>query len=233
MIYCISDIHGRYDKYIEMLKKIGFTNDDELYLIGDICDRGDMSAQIYLDVMKRDNVHCIMGNHEKMLLEALPNSFGFLRKEFGCDTSLSFDVWSACGGGQTCLSLMNVGVDKILSIYRYVSSFPYYRVVEIEDKRFLLVHAGLGNYTHDKLLDEYAAEEFVWHELDYHDNYYPSYIDKVIVGHIPTFIINKKLPASIFFGDGNIVDIDCGAIFEEEGGRLGCICLNTMEEFYI
>ena len=109
----MSDLHGRYDKYTEMLKKINFTGDDEMYLIGDICDRGPQAAQIYLDAMSRNNVYCIMGNHEKMFLEALPNSFGFLFKKYGHYPSLDFDIWSACGGGRTCASLIEVGIDYI------------------------------------------------------------------------------------------------------------------------
>ena len=233
MVYCMADIHGKYDKYIAMLEKIRFSNTDELYIIGDICDRGNMSAQIYLDAMNRKNIHCIMGNHEKMLLEALPHPFGFLQKEFEHSSSMSFDIWSACGGGATCASLIDVGIDKISDIYNYILSFPYYIIVEVDGKSILLVHAGLGNYTHTKSLNEYSAEELVWDEFDYDDVYYPLQFDKIIVGHTPTFIINKRRPASIYFGKGNIVAIDCGAVFEEEGGRLGCLCLNTMEKFYI
>ena len=82
MKYVMSDLHGRYDKYTEMLNKIHFTSDDEIYILGDICDRGPSSAQIYLDIMKRENVHCVMGNHENMLLENLPHVFGnFFKKE--------------------------------------------------------------------------------------------------------------------------------------------------------
>ena len=38
--YVISDIHGNYNAYMDMLKKIQFDDDDILYILGDILDRG-------------------------------------------------------------------------------------------------------------------------------------------------------------------------------------------------
>ena len=40
-IYAISDIHGCYDMFLEMLDKIQFDETrDTLYILGDIMDRG-------------------------------------------------------------------------------------------------------------------------------------------------------------------------------------------------
>jgi serine/threonine protein phosphatase 1 len=235
MKYAMSDLHGRFDKYSEMLNKINFTEDDELFLLGDVCDRGPESAQIFLDMMNRKkNVYPIMGNHEKMLLEALPNSFGFLQKDYGYYATLDFDIWSACGGGRTCASLIEAGVDKVVDIYNYILSFPFYRVVDVNGRNFLLVHAGLDNYERTKRLGDYLPEELVWYGFDHNGTYYPLLYDRIIVGHTPTFLLNHDKPAKIYHGKGgNVIDIDCGAVFEEDGGRLACLCLDTMEEFYV
>lgn len=40
MIYVVSDIHGCYDKYQELLKKLNLGPDDTLYVLGDVIDRG-------------------------------------------------------------------------------------------------------------------------------------------------------------------------------------------------
>lgn len=40
MIYVMSDIHGCYEKYRAMLKAIKFAEDDALYVLGDVLDRG-------------------------------------------------------------------------------------------------------------------------------------------------------------------------------------------------
>ena len=50
----------------------------------------------------------------------------------------------------------------------------------------------------------------------------------MITGHVPTRNIEGAKPDRIYQNGGHIA-IDCGAAI---GGKLGCLCLNTMEEFY-
>ena len=50
MTYAISDIHGCYEEYIKLLEKIGFSEYDTLYILGDICDRGEKPMEIYNDL---------------------------------------------------------------------------------------------------------------------------------------------------------------------------------------
>ena len=66
MTYAISDIHGCYEEYIKLLEKINFSENDTLYILGDICDRGEKPMEIYNDIMARDNVIPLFGNHEHL-----------------------------------------------------------------------------------------------------------------------------------------------------------------------
>lgn len=56
MTYVMSDLHGAFDRYITMLEKVDFGAEDELYVIGDVVDRGEQPMEILLDMMKRANV---------------------------------------------------------------------------------------------------------------------------------------------------------------------------------
>lgn len=38
--YVISDIHGQYDMFMELIDKIDLKQTDTLYVLGDILDRG-------------------------------------------------------------------------------------------------------------------------------------------------------------------------------------------------
>ena len=38
--YVISDIHGMYNKFTELLNKIKLKDTDTLYILGDVLDRG-------------------------------------------------------------------------------------------------------------------------------------------------------------------------------------------------
>lgn len=93
---------------------------------------------------------------------------------------------------------------------------------------YILVHAGLGEFRPDKELWEYELEELVWKRPDYEKPYFP---DKyVITGHTPTMTIGSNPRPGNIYKYNNHIAIDCGAGF---GGRLACICLETMEEFHV
>lgn len=62
----------------------------------------------------------------------------------------------------------------------------------------------------------------------------PGYIS--VVGHVPALIIKGAPgnPAAIWHApDGRLIDVDCGAAFGLMGGRLGCLCLDTGQEYYV
>lgn len=71
-IYCISDIHGCFIEFNKMLRLINFQESDELYILGDIFDRGPASAEMLWWATKQApaNVHFLLGNHEDMILAA-------------------------------------------------------------------------------------------------------------------------------------------------------------------
>ena len=77
MIYVTSDIHGCYDKFLKLLEEIKFSENDILYILGDIIDRGDKSIEMIKYVMKHNNIIMLLGNHESMMIEAYEN------KDFG------------------------------------------------------------------------------------------------------------------------------------------------------
>ena len=75
MIYCISDIHGEYDKFIKMLDLISLKDDDTLYILGDVLDRGPHPIKTLLKIMEMPNAVFIIGNHEYMALEVMKKGF--------------------------------------------------------------------------------------------------------------------------------------------------------------
>lgn len=74
MIYVMSDIHGMYDKYIKMLDLIELSGDDELYILGDVVDRGDKPVEVLLDMMNRPNVYPIIGKITWHLIQSMQHS---------------------------------------------------------------------------------------------------------------------------------------------------------------
>ncbi len=240
MNYVMSDLHGNYKKYRDMLELIGFSEEDMLYINGDICDRGKDSAKIYMDVMSRDNVFVIKGNHEVMAEEHLEY---LVDKNKICSINIldllsERDLWGWLenGGDTTIISLFNEKEKTINEIFEFIKSLPYYKTVEINDKRYILVHGGLGEYKKGDKLEEIDPQELVWSQPDFDGEYFEDENTYLIVGHTPTFILRhpeQEVPGTIYRGKGNVIAIDCGAAYPEYLGRLGCLCLDTGEEFYL
>ena len=71
MHYVMSDLHGCYQEYREALEKINFNEQDTLYVLGDVVDRGPEPIKLLQNMMLRPNVLPIIGNHEYMALTVL------------------------------------------------------------------------------------------------------------------------------------------------------------------
>ena len=202
MIYVMSDIHGMYDKYIEMMDLIDLKETDTLYILGDIIDRGVNSMKILQDMMKRSNVFGIFGNHELMMADC----FNIITQEITNEFLDSFDEeklmklsdWMNNGAFQTIQEFKKLSKEEQKDIIEYLMEFTAY------------------------------VNDFVWKRPDWDIPYFTDPNKFVVVGHTPTLGINGK--PEIFYKN-NFIAIDCGACFEN--GTLVCLCLDTMEEFYV
>lgn len=50
--YVISDIHGEYEKFMELLEEIELEENDTLYVLGDVLDRGKHPIKTVLKLME-------------------------------------------------------------------------------------------------------------------------------------------------------------------------------------
>ena len=234
MIYAVSDIHGCYDKYKELLKKINFGSDDTLYVLGDVIDRGPDGFKIMLDMARRPNVINLMGNHEAMAIRAL--SHILCAVQHGSGTALSEDaaedveLWFYNGGELSLADFLWLNEEETQTVWDYMTDMPLYQEVTAGGQQFVLVHGGLENFSPSRPLDDYEPDEILWCRPELDTAYYP---DKYVVfGHTPVQLLNtgnSSAPAKIY-RSGKSLDFDCGCVFS---GRLGCLCLDTLEEIYV
>lgn len=232
MIYVISDIHGEYEKYRAMLEKIRFSPEDTLYVLGDVIDRGAAPVKVLWDMAMRPNVIPILGNHELFALEVLPVLLSEVTEE-RIETEVTADFidalgcWRYNGGDATIAQLKALPAEYRSLLLEYLEEFaPYALTKTAQGGKFLLVHGGLRNYSPERELDEYTLEDFTYERPAPGQRYFDGKLT-VVVGHTPTQILCGE---PRIYKDENVIYIDCGAAF---GGRLGCLCLDTMEEFYI
>ena len=71
MKYVTSDIHGRLDRLKKLIDTTQLSQEDMLYIIGDLVDRGDKPIETIEFVMNHPQIEVIIGNHDEMMLHSL------------------------------------------------------------------------------------------------------------------------------------------------------------------
>ena len=274
MIYVMSDIHGRFDLFEKMLEKINFGDNDKLFVLGDMVDRGgDLSLLSKIHELQSKGL-CIpiMGNHEKILLnilemytpkaemESLIKETRILKNSFVCGNNNSImtllpklsyvkkqkqmlaneiDLFRYFNGvainGYISDSLNKMTRKDMIQLKEYLTSMPTGIKVEVNGKKYLLVHAGYS---------EAKEQTNPKHKFNIREEFFMNKVISsepmtVVFGHTTTNNIRAikehtlKYPYTIWY-DGEFKDkigIDCGACYPN--GQLACLCLDTMEEFYV
>ena len=226
MIYAMSDLHGCYDKYIKMLKKINFSDNDTLYILGDIVDRGPDGIKILKDIIKRQNVIVIEGNHDYSASRIL-RMFFMPADDSEYETAKSlYAFWRIDGGKPTYESFVLLPPEEQKKILSYMNSFLIYDEISVNGNTFFMAHTVPERERMHNFKNLFR-QEFIAGEPEYEKIYFD---DKLIVtGHTPTGFIDPEYKGRIMQKNNHIA-IDCGAVF---GNPLGCICLDTLEEFYV
>lgn len=239
--YVLSDIHGCYDELINVLEKISFSNEDELYVLGDLFDRGPKNAEVLKWFINADdNIHFLRGNHDDFMLD---------------DTCMDYETLDLHNPQYWIYNHWDVTSQELLTkttkeerkaAFDKIAESKYYERIIVNDNEFLLVHAGLNVGWEDidswEELMKYQSEyDMTWIREDWINStgQLPCY---VVFGHTATESIKKKhlydnsvLDDEYFENKWNIlkwnkkIAIDCGVW---GGGRLGVLRLDDFAEFY-
>ena len=226
MVYVVSDLHGCYDKYKKLLERINLTENDSLYILGDIVDRGDGGMEILLDLANRKNIFAYRGNHNHCARMLLKNSL-IPNDGYSADGLIEvFRIWLSDGGNTTYEGFMKMNKEKQYIALNYLNSLPLFEELSVGNQKFFLAHTVP---TKEKILhmDNCRLYDFVMGEPEYEKTYLEDTI--VITGHTPTGFIDPDYTGRIWKGNNHIA-IDCSAFF---GNPMGCIFLDTMEELYV
>lgn len=245
--YVMSDMHGMYDLFLRMLEQISFSEDDTLYILGDVVDRGRDGIGMLLDIMGRDNVTLLLGNHEVMMLDVVT-----MENLSGPRYEECMFRWNKNGGGVTAHHFFGQ-LDYITQakMIAYLEACPLFLSnVTVNGRRFYLVHAypDYEGYS-DGVTDETVTlnslvelsmsdaarlkETLLWKRTE-NDSVFPD-SETVIFGHTPTLWYQAGSPMRFWHGR-NCIDIDCGCSYlanDNNQGCLGCLRLDDMREYYV
>ncbi len=231
MIYAVSDIHGCYDKDREILEQIHFSDDDTLYVLGDVLDRGPEPLRVLEDMAGTYNVIPIIGNHEYMALSVLRGLMTEIRED-NYDKVLDrefmekYQHWIADGGQVTLDQFRKLNRDDREFFLEYLEEFQLYEELTMNGSRYVLVHADIAGGKKDRPLEECGIEELIFTRADYSRVYSDAFY--LVTGHTPTFVIDAEYDGKIYRKNRHIA-IDCGCVF---GRPLGAYCFDTGECFY-
>lgn len=227
MIYLTSGIYGHYEALKELLKKVNFSEDDSLFVVGDTVDYGPEGIEILQDFMMRDNVFSLLGDHEYGLFCFL-NSLR--KKEEGelpsPEETQIMMKWLGDGGAVTAQKVQTLSEEEREDLLDYLEEMDAYLYFDVNDVSYLCVHAGLQHYEADKNLDDYDLMDMIMGDEEAE---LPTLSNAVLVtGHAPVRGADG-LPTGSVDVKKNAIRLNCGASC---GGRLGMICLDTGKCYY-
>lgn len=225
-IYVMSDIHGEGELFHKMLEHIHFSDNDILYILGDVIDRGPDGIELLKEIKRKKNIIMLLGNHEYMMLQCYrekPSGFDCFR-------------WSRNGNELTVDAFRRLNFEDQKSILEYLNRLPTHAEICVDGIDYYLVH-GFPAAT---------AEEEVWKRPELNERN-PKPGCRVIIGHTP--VLNLVVPREqrqaylqklqregnhpqILFTRG-FINIDCGCSYSEPMKTLGCLRLDDLAEYYV
>lgn len=246
MDYVMSDIHGKYEKFINMLDLIKFNNEDNLYILGDIIDRGENPLKLIKHIMSSKNIKMCLGNHESLMIDAynegeiteenINYAVSYLNaidnycdiNQFNISKIISLVHWIRNGGEVTARQFIKLSEEEQEEIVCFFEDLPLY----FEYKDYILSHAGMNlrgmtNINWEEIKKKQEINDFIWSRKEFYEHKGPN--DKfVIFGHTPA--INGKLDIWFDHYYKDKLCIDCGAAY---GGKLCCVELKKLNVYYI
>ena len=224
MTYVVSDIHGCDKKYFRLLETLHFSDNDTLYILGDTVDRSSGGLRVLLDAASRQNVILLRGNHEQAALELLPHDPD--NEPMPVKLFDRWHEWMEDGGDRTYRAFWNRSDAVRDRVLRILGSLPVYAEIQVGGRRFFLAHT-VPEKRRMRHPEKCRVCDFLTGEPEYEVCYDPDRF--IITGHTVTSLIDRAFRGRIWHGSGHIA-IDCGAVYT---GVLGCLCLDTLEEFYV
>lgn len=230
-IYAVSDLHGQYEIFLKGLKKIGFSEADRLYFIGDAVDRGPDGIKILQLIKDHGNMDLIMGNHEFMMLNSVDPEGK--KKCNGADANL----WLYYNDGTRTYKKYGDLSDKArLELLTWLKDRYVIKTIEVNGAEFCLTHSyykqGLENLKYSEM--EYRdVWDIVWKSYYRSDanthaaDVYRDYDYTFITGHVPVQRATGKFGSKELriFKKGNFIDIDGGCAMGAAGTSTGALFL--------
>ncbi len=244
-VYAVSDLHGQHDVFLKGLERIDFNDNDELYVIGDVIDRGPDGIHILMHIKEKRNMHLILGNHEVMMLGSVdPNGSEDINGQYSL-------IWLLANGGEVTYDrYVEISEKERQSLLMWMNRCYVIKTIELGERKICLTHSYYREDLENKMYyeaDHGTVWDVVWTSIfrkDDPDTYgpdiYKNYDYEFVTGHVPVQKVRMIYDNSndynnlMMYRHGNLVDIDGGcALGKVRGVNNGAIFirLDDMKEF--
>ena len=244
--YAVSDIHGCFDELMAALDLAGFGEDDHLFVLGDLIDRGPQIGSCVSWLVERNandensNVTFLMGNHEELASWAFADTWSSFRFN-----PLYLSSWERNGGNETICQMKELDPSIVDAFQTIVENAPRAVKLRSPEGPILLCHAGIRPAEPESEEAEWliqSMEDLLWIGTEWYcaPEQAPFH---VVSGHTPVFLLSSQpeipnCPESVraegssgrMMHWGHKHDIDCGCVY---GLNMGVLRLNDWEAFYV
>lgn len=228
----VSDMHGDLITFKEGLEEINFNDNDYLFVIGDMYEKGDLTynlktARYFMELNKKDNVFCMSGNCDEVLRFILPKEahkdflYYTLVRQRSIINDIALEMRYPLGKDMDIDDFVSKIQDKYSDLYEFMDSLDD---VIIINNKIVLVHGGIDDIEN---IPEYSLP------LLKYDNYYNKANPQkllTIVGHYPTRNYRSDVACQnpILDFKKKIFSID-GGNHLVKGGQINFLMLDNLE----
>jgi len=173
--YVVADVHGFYTELKQALKEQGFFTDSEshkLIICGDLFDRGNEAVQLQefvLDLMRKDEIILIRGNHEDLAEELIQHAHRYYADTW----TVMLSHHASNGTVSTLEQLTGIPISKAISdtkaFIQKAKETPFIKTIlpkmvdYYETKKYVFVHGWIPSTVDEKYDTAWrSANEHQW-----------------------------------------------------------------------
>lgn len=237
-IIAVSDIHGYADYLDGVLKKVHYSSEDILVIVGDLIEKGMESLKTVRYILKlrenNENVYTTMGNGEQFMLslffadsrekcEEFINGLHWRRQVYRA--SFFLDILDELG-----IDLDDLNEENILDIKKQIRG-QYQEELDflcnlptiLAMGEFIFVHAGIPTDSLDGLEDTEASR---YVKIDAFMDTDIKFQKTVVVGHWPVYLYRNHIDCvnPLFDHEKHIIGID-GGCGHKAGAQLNALII--------
>lgn len=230
--FVIGDIHNSLNKLDQLLQMISPTRQDQIFLLGDLFDRGGVEpnpVEVYFKISGLNtNVTWIRGNHEQLLAEYIYSYYGTAPRKRDTLQAYRYNSFELMKDRLVEVDMLNLA-DLIMNL-------PLQIEIEIGVEKYLFAHAmtfdpAQGDQKTKAYLEGSEAMQEYWeHGVDGYVSFVGHHDSRNQYQNPKGSYLDERSD-SIWLNElGNVYMLDCGCGLPS--GRLACICLETGDRFY-